>query len=121
MICLFVMQDNHARLDNLLFNATVEHQKNTLVKQFVDRRARYFDSPLQVGDKTIRYLDTSAGAMLGAIIERQIPVLNTGGWFDGFAKATPKFHSTLQGKSPSYLHMGPQFHGGDLWLPIGRF
>ena len=52
--------------------------------------------------------------MLGAIIERQIPVLNTGGWFDGFAKATPKFHSTLQGKSPSYLQMAPQFHGGDL-------
>ncbi len=106
--------DNYARSDNLLFNATVEHQNNTLVKQFVDRRTRYFDSPFPAGDKTLRYLDTSAGAMLGAIIERQIPVLNTGGWFDGFAKATPKFHSTLQGKSPSYLQMSPQFHGGDL-------
>lgn len=106
--------DNQARSGNLLFNATVEHQKNTLVKQFVDRRVRYFDSPFPAGDKTLHYLDTSAGAMLGAIIERQIPVLNTGGWFDGFAKATPKFHSTLQGKSPSFLQMSPRFHGGDL-------
>ena len=64
--------DNYARSDNLLFNATVEHQKNTLVKQFVDSRTRYFDSPFPAGDKTLSYLDTSAGAMLGAIIERQI-------------------------------------------------
>src|SRR5262245_59173100 len=107
-------EDNYVRSDNLLLKATVEHQKNTLVRQFVDRRTRYFDVPFPANGKTLRYLDTSAGAMLGAIIERQIPVLNTGGWFDGFARATPKFHSTLQGKSPSYLQMGPQFHGGDL-------
>jgi predicted acyl esterase len=106
--------DGQSRPDDLLFNATVEHQENTLVSQFVDRRVRYFDSAFPVGDKTLRYLDTSAGAMLGAVIERQIPVLNNGGWFDGFAKAAPKFHSTLQGMSPSFLLMAPQFHGGDI-------
>jgi putative CocE/NonD family hydrolase len=106
--------DGRTRPENLLYKATVEHQKNTLVEQFLDARTRYFDQPFPAGDKTMRYLDTSTGAILEAIIERKIPVLNTGGWFDIFAKATPKLHATLHGNSPSYLHMGPNFHGADI-------
>jgi hypothetical protein len=48
--------------------------------------------------------------MLSTLIEHQIPVLHYGAWFDGFLKGTTKLHSSMQGRAPSRMIIGPRFH-----------
>jgi predicted acyl esterase len=105
-----VYADGDKRKSDSYYSAVLEHQENTLASRFMQEDVRYSDASFDVEGKPLGYLDTSPGAMLNKLIEHQIPVFHYGGWFDGFLKGTTKLHSSLQGKSPSRMIIGPRFH-----------
>jgi predicted acyl esterase len=102
--------DGQERPNNTYYAATLEHQENLLVERFMEDDARYFDGRYVYGGDTLQLIDTSPGAMLGTLIDRQIPVFHIGGWFDGFVKGTTKLFSSMQGRAPARLLIGPRFH-----------
>ena len=99
--------DGRERQDNAYYAATLEHQENLSVDQFMDDDARYFDARYVFAGDTLGLSDTSPGVMLATLIDRQIPVFHIGGWFDGFVKGTTKLYSSMQGRSPARMLIGP--------------
>jgi uncharacterized protein len=77
---------------------------------YTQESLRYADAVIKFEGVPIPFNDSNTGAMLEGIVQSQIPVLNIGGWFDGFLKGTTKIHATLSDHSPSWLTIGPVFH-----------
>jgi len=102
--------DGIARDEEYFLRATLEHEGNMTVSRFMDEGARYFDARLVFEGDTSSYLETSPGAMLTPIIEAQMPVLNIGGWFDGFLKGTTKLYGSIAERGHARLLIGPRFH-----------
>jgi predicted acyl esterase len=102
--------DGRQREGNTYYSATLEHRENLLVERFMGEEARYSDAQYVFEGDTLGLTDTSPGAMLKPIVDRQIPVLHIGGWFDGFVKGTTKLYSSMQGLAPARMLIGPRFH-----------
>jgi len=107
-------EDGQQRTDNTYYLATSEHEDNVLVERFKKDDVRFADAQIEFEGSRFDFQDTSPGAMLNSIIDRQLPVFHEGGWFDGFSKGTTKLHATLQGRSPTNMMIGPRFH-----VPVG--
>lgn len=101
--------DGIARKENIYYRATMEHMKN-IRPDAINVTYPYFNDSLSATNGIIHFWDTGPGYMTRKIRESGIPVLNIGGWFDGFLKGTTKLHSTIQESNPAYLFIGPRFH-----------
>lgn len=102
--------DGRRRENNLYYSAIMEHKKNDLIRRLADDEFRYSDDALEFYGDGIHFQDTSPGAMLDKLIAQQLPVFHFGGWFDGFLTGTTKLYSSMQGKTPVRMMIGPRFH-----------
>ena len=100
--------DGTARANNLYFKNTKDHLKNIWTKEVVDNW-NYRDDKMVVYGDTLNITDVSPGFFVPGIKASKIPVLFTGGWFDGFEGITKMFGS-IQESNPAHLVMSPRFH-----------
>ncbi len=100
--------DGIARKDNQYFKHTKDHLKNIWTKEVVDKW-QYRDDTMLVYEDTLTIADVSPGFFVPGIKASKIPVLFTGGWFDGFEGITKMFAS-IQDSNPAHLVMAPRFH-----------
>ena len=111
-------EDGRDREARAFHTATLDHQENLLADRFMEDDARFADASIVWMGDTVSFLDTSPGAMLATVIERQIPVFHIGGWFDGFVKGTTKLYASMEGEAPTRMLIGPRFHlPGDVTGP----
>jgi putative CocE/NonD family hydrolase len=103
-------RDCQTRTNSDFFRATIEHCGNFRIERFMDEERRFADTRLAFAGESFDLYDTSPGGMLEAVVEQQLPVLNIGGWFDGFTKGTTKLYASLAGRTQTRLLIGPRFH-----------
>ena len=103
-------RDGQQRSGNVYYSAVMEHRNNTLIERFTQDDVRYSDDALNFYGGGVRFQDTSPGAMLDKLVDRQMPVFHIGGWFDGFLTGTTKLYSSMQDKAPARMMIGPRFH-----------
>ena len=100
--------DGNTRKNNTYFKHTKEHLKDIWTLE-VASQWNYRDDKMLVYEDSIGLEDTTPGFMVPAIKASKIPILMTGGWFDGFEGVTKLFGS-LQDSNPIHLLMVPRFH-----------
>jgi len=106
--------DGAKRTRHYYYRYIRDHLKDVHPANYTRESMRFADSITMFNGTPIPYNDSNTGSMLEGIVQSQLPVLNIGGWFDGFLKGTTKIHATLADKSPSRLLIGPVFH-----IPVG--
>ncbi|MFK7774456.1 MAG: CocE/NonD family hydrolase [Saprospiraceae bacterium] len=100
--------DGVVREKNIYFNHSKDHLKNIWTEE-IAKDWKYRDDKIVVYDDTMSLEDISPGFFIPAIKESKIPILMTGGWFDGFEGVT-KLYASLQGENPAHFVMAPRFH-----------
>lgn len=100
--------DGIERKDNIYFNHTKEHLKDIWTAE-VAKDWKYRDDKLLIYEDTMSLEDITPGFFVPKIRESKIPILMTGGWFDGFEGVT-KLFASLQESNPAHLVMAPRFH-----------
>lgn len=100
--------DGNKRKENIYFNHTKEHLKDIWTAE-IAKEWKYRDDKLKVYEDTIGLEDITPGFFVPAIKESKIPILITGGWFDGFEGVT-KLFASLQDENPAHFVMAPRFH-----------
>jgi len=105
-----VYADGSGREKHYYYRYIKEHLSNIHSFRYMVEEMRFADSQTLFQGEPIYYNDNNTGSMLKAITDQKLPVLNIGGWFDGFLKGTTKIHATLAGEGSSRLLIGPVFH-----------
>ena len=100
--------DGIERKEKIYFKNTKEHLKNIWTME-VAEQWNYRDDEIVIYGDTLRIDDISPGFFVPKIKKSKIPILMTGGWFDGFEGIT-KLYSSLQESNPAHLIMIPRFH-----------
>ncbi len=100
--------DGVVRTQNQYFKNSKDHLKNIWTKEVVDKW-QYRDDKMMVYDDTLTLRDVNPGFFIPGIKASKIPVLFSGGWFDGFEGITKLFGS-IQDSNPAHLVMTPRFH-----------
>ena len=103
-------EDDAPRSKHTYYRNIREHLADIHPVTYTREEMRYADAVTMFKGEPISYADSNTGSMLMAIAENKLPVLNIGGWFDGFIKGTTKIHATLADTSSSRLLIGPVFH-----------
>lgn len=100
--------DGTTRTEHKYFNHTKEHLKNIWTLE-IGKQWEYRDDKINVYDDTLGLEDVAPGFFVPNIKASKIPILMTGGWFDGFEGVTQLFAS-LQESNPIHLLMAHRFH-----------
>lgn len=103
-------EDGTERTKHIYYRHIRDHLKDIQPVSYTRESARFADSVTEFEGQSIPYNAGNTGSMLKRISQAKIPVLNTGGWYDGFLKGTTKIHATLADHGPSRLLVGPVFH-----------
>lgn len=101
-------EDGVVRKEQLYFSYTKEHLKDIWTVE-ASEQWRFRDSKMSVYGDTLGIEDVSPGFFVPGIKESKIPILMSGGWFDGFDGIT-KLFASLQNSNPAHLVMAPRFH-----------
>ncbi|RLD22002.1 MAG: hypothetical protein DRI71_08070 [Bacteroidetes bacterium] len=88
---------------------TREHEKN-LWPRDIAVVSNYIDDTLNFYGRNVTFADNSIDYLINKLKETQIPVLLTGGFFDGFSRGIIQSFVNLQETNPVYLFMAPRFH-----------
>ncbi len=102
--------DGNVRKGNFYYLATLDHTKNMTYKLYAESFLCWDTADPAFPDQTAQ--KGSPGALLRSIADAGIPVLNIGGWFDGYTTGTFKLHATLAPHSTSRVIMAPRYHIG---------
>lgn len=100
--------DGVERTENLYFNHTKQHLKNIWTQEVADDWD-YRDDQLVIMGDTLGLEDITPGFMVPKLKANKIPILMSGGWFDGFEGIT-KLYGSLQESNPAHFLMVPRFH-----------
>lgn len=100
--------DGVRREKNIYFNHSKDHLKNIWTAA-IARDWMYRDDKIVVYDDTLGLEDITPGFFVPAIKKSKIPILITGGWFDGFEGVT-KVYASLEKDHPAHFIMAPLFH-----------
>jgi len=100
--------DGNIRTNNQYFKNTKDHLKNIWTREVVDKW-QYRDDSMVVYADTLSIANVSPAFFVPGIKASKVPVLLTGGWFDGFEGIT-KLFASIQDSNPAHLVMTPRFH-----------
>lgn len=100
--------DGVQRKENIYFNHTKEHLKDIWTMEVI-KDWQYRDDKITIYGDSMSLEDITPGFFVPGIKASKIPILMTGGWFDGFEGITKLFGS-LQTSNPAHLVMVPRFH-----------
>ena len=100
--------DGIERKNPVYFNNIKEHLKNIFTLE-VAQQWNYRDAKMNVYGDTLAIEDVTPAFMVPKLKESKIPILFSGGWFDGFEGITKMFAS-LQDSNPAHLVMAHRFH-----------
>ena len=100
--------DGNIRKKSEYIALTKEHEKNIWPKD-ISKKYRYLDDTDVYFSRNVTYSNSSVDILIQKIKETKIPVLITGGFFDGFSRGARSF-SNLNRTNPTYLFMAPRFH-----------
>ena len=100
--------DGVIRTGNYYYLATLGHLKNMTFQQAANACPYWDSTDPSLPGMTVK--TGSPGSWLPDIIASGIPVLNLGGWFDGFTIGTVKLHATLAPHTTSRMIIAPRFH-----------
>ena len=100
--------DGVERKNPVYFNNIKEHLKNVFTKE-VAQQWNYRDDKLAIYGDTLGLEDITPAFMVPKLKESKIPILFSGGWFDGFEGITKMFAS-MQDSNPTHLVMAHRFH-----------
>ena len=111
--------DGKPRTKSPYIALTIEHEKNIWPRDISDKFFFINDTLDYYGKKTTQS-DNSVDYLIHKLQETKIPVLLTGGFFDGFSRGIVQSYVNLEKTNPVYLYMTPRFHlpGGltyDYW------
>lgn len=105
--------DGNPRPKSPYIELTIEHEKNIWPRDISDKLLFINDTLDYYGNKTTQS-DNSVDYLIHKLQETKIPVLLTGGFFDGFSRGIVQSYANLKNTNPVYLFMTPRFH-----LPTG--
>ena len=105
--------DGNQRINSPYIALTIEHDKNIWPRDMSDNLFFINDTLDYYGRETTQS-ENSIDYLIHKLQETKIPVLLTGGFFDGFSRGIVKSYSNLKKTNPVYLFMTPRFH-----LPTG--
>ena len=111
--------DGKPRTKSPYIAMTIEHEKNIWPRELTDSLFFINDTIDYYGRKTTQSVN-SVDYLIHKLQETKIPVLLTGGFFDGFSQGIVQSYANLKKTNPVYLFMTPRFHlpGGltyDYW------
>ncbi len=104
-----VYADGNKREGSAYIALTKEHEKNIWPREAA-RRTIFLDDTLDYFGKDVKFSDNSVDFLISKLKETRIPVLLTGGFFDGFSRGIVQSFANLQETNPVYLFMTPRFH-----------
>jgi len=105
--------DGEERTNSPYVAMTLEHEKNIWPRDLGDKLLFINDSLEYYGKKTTQSVN-SVNYLIHKLKATEIPVLLTGGFFDGFSRGIVQSFANLKNTNPVYLFMLPRFH-----LPMG--
>lgn len=101
--------DGNERETSPYIALTKEHDKN-LWPRDISLASRFIDDSLDYNGRKVTFSDISIDFLIQKLKETKIPVLLTGGFFDGFSRGIAQSFANLQATNPVYLFMAPRFH-----------
>ncbi len=101
--------DGNTRVNSPYLAMTKEHEKNIWPRDMSDKLFYINDTLDYFGKKTTQTAN-SINYLIHNLQETKIPVLLTGGFFDGFSRGIVKSYVNLEKTNPVYLFMTPRFH-----------
>ena len=105
--------------EHLYFKATLAHHKGNHNYMEWASKIRFSDQKNPLG---YTMYDMSPSGFVPGTMDSGIPVLNVGGWFDGFTRGTTELFSTMRVTNPSKMLMPPSYHDfntGPFWSHFG--
>jgi len=120
-IPILVENDLHSYTDNMEYAdgkertkspyiaMTMEHEKNIWPREISDNLFFINDTLDYYGRKT-NQSGNSVDYLIHKLQETKIPVLLTGGFFDGFSRGIVQSYANLKKTNAAYLFMTPRFH-----------
>ena len=100
--------DGVQRTNNYYFNHTKEHLKDIWTGEIINNWP-YRDSKMSVYGDTLSIEDTTPAFFVPGMKKSKIPILLSGGWFDGFEGIT-KLYGSLKDTNPMHFVMAHRFH-----------
>ena len=100
--------DDNQRTNNYYFNHTKEHLKDIWTGEVI-KNWPYRDSKMDFYGDTLSIEDTTPAFYVPGIKASKIPILLSGGWFDGFEGIT-KLYGSLKDSNPIHFIMAHRFH-----------
>jgi len=100
--------DGVQRTNNYYFNHTKEHLKDIWTGEIIENWP-FRDSKMEVYGDTLSIEDTTPAFFVPGIKKSKIPILLSGGWFDGFEGIT-KLYGSLKESNPIHFIMAHRFH-----------
>ena len=101
--------DGKQRTKSPYIAMTMEHEKNIWPREMTDKLFFINDTIDYYGKETTQYAN-SIDYLIYKLQETKIPVLLTGGFFDGFSRGIVQSYANLKKTNPVYLFMTPRFH-----------
>lgn len=105
--------DGKERTNSRYVAMTMEHEKNIWPREISDKLFFINDTLDYYANKTMQSA-SSVDYLIHRLQDTKIPVLLTGGFFDGFSRGIVQSFANLKKTNPVYLFMLPRFH-----LPTG--
>ncbi|MEO0900203.1 MAG: CocE/NonD family hydrolase [Bacteroidota bacterium] len=105
-----IYKDKNQRYDSSYYRATIEHLQNYKAIDLLHPDVSYYDSRADSPFQEVSFELSSAGSKAKEISESGVAIYHVGGWYDGFAKGTPMWYSTLKETNTSFLWLAPRFH-----------
>jgi putative CocE/NonD family hydrolase len=104
-----VYADGEERTASPYIALTKEHEKNLWPRE-IARVSNFIDDTLNFYGREVTFSDISIDYLIHKLKDTKIPVLLTGGFFDGFSRGMVQSFVNLQETNPVYLFMAPRFH-----------
>jgi len=101
--------DGNTRVNSPYLALTKEHEKNIWPRDMSDKLF-FINDTLDYYGRETTLSENSIDYLIHKLQETKIPVLLTGGFFDGFSRGIVQSYSNLKKTNPVYLFMTPRFH-----------
>ncbi len=101
--------DGYERPESPYIALTKEHENNLWPKDNA-YKSRFVDDTLMYFSRKVTLANNSVDFLIDQLKETKIPILLTGGFFDGFSRGIVQSYANLKETNPAYLFMAPRFH-----------
>ena len=104
---------------HLYYKATLDHHKGNYNYMKWASKVHFADVKSPLG---YTMYDMSPSGFVPGTMASRIPILNIGGWFDGFSRGTTELFATMRATNPSKMLMPPSYHDfntGPFWAHFG--